>query len=37
MPVGVKIGSRTPEEIAVSIAAQLVQERRALDRDKETD
>ncbi len=30
MPVGLKIGSQTPEEIAVSIAAQLVQERRAI-------
>lgn len=30
MPVGIKIGSQTPEEIAVSIAAQLVQERRRL-------
>ena len=35
MPVGIKIGSRTPEEIAVSIAAQLVQERRQLTGPKE--
>ncbi len=31
MPVGISIGSQTPEEIAVSIAAQLVQKRREQD------
>jgi xanthine dehydrogenase accessory factor len=29
-PVGIEIGSETPEEIAVSIAAQLIQVRKAL-------
>ena len=27
-PVGLPIGSHTPEEIAISIAAQIIQERR---------
>jgi xanthine dehydrogenase accessory factor len=35
-PVGINIGSRTPAEIAVSIAADLVQVRRALERNPRT-
>jgi xanthine dehydrogenase accessory factor len=30
-PVGLQIGSRTPAEIAVAVAAQLVQERRVFE------
>jgi xanthine dehydrogenase accessory factor len=35
-PVGMEIGSRTPAEIAVSIAADLIAERRARDRGRQT-
>ena len=34
-PIGLPIGGRTPGEIAVSIAAQLVQERTRLTRERE--
>jgi xanthine dehydrogenase accessory factor len=31
VPVGINIGSETPEEIAVSIAAELIAVRKSLD------
>ena len=36
-PVGIEIGSDTPEEIAVSVAAQILQRRRSGNEHEETD